>query len=362
MHINDNFASIKLAIRKIAELAAQKKDCVRMDIGTPNIPTPKHIIEATKKALDEGKTAYPPYLGLPELRNAIATFESFKGVSYKKENVIVTAGAAHALFLAIAGICKPGEKIFVLKPYWEYDSMTKGCNAEMIGVNVEELLQKKPDSKTKAILINSPNNPSGKIYSEKTLKDIAEFAIKNNLFIITDEVYDHIYFGGKPHSIAKYAHENTLIVNSVSKTYSMTGYRVGWLCGPAQYMDALGKGIRATVSCCNTFAQYGALAALNGNQQCVEEQRKIYAKRKEVMEKRIKKIGWECDIPEGAFYFYPKITVDSWQFTMDLLEKANVAVVPGETFGNKDHIRLCFASLDEKQINEGFDRIEKYLK
>lgn len=361
MHINENFSSIVLAIRKIAELAAQKPGCIRADIGDPNLLTPQHIIDATKKALDEGKTKYPPYLGLPALRDAIAKHESTKGVTYQKENVIVTAGAAHSLMLALAGILKPGERVSIIKPYWEYENITKGIRANVDYYTVAELLRTKPQKETKAIIINSPNNPSGAMITKKELKEIAEYAKQHDLFIISDDVYEQIYYDEKPTSIAQYAPENTLIVNSVSKTYSMTGYRVGWICGPAKYMDALGKGIRATVSCCNPFAMEGALAALTGPQQCVEETRAEYTKRKNAVMNGIKKIKWQCEEPKGAFYAYPKINEDSWKFAMNLMEKANVAVVPGEGFGDKDHIRISFGSLSVEQINEGFERIEKFL-
>ena len=362
MLINKNFSKIQLIIRKIAEFAAEKKDCIRADIGTPNIPTPKHIIEATKKALDDSKTQYPPYLGLPQLREAVANSESQKGVQYKKENVIITAGAAHALMLCFAGILKQGELIYILKPYWEYENIAKGIYARVKYVTVKELLAEKPEKNAKAILINSPNNPSGYIYSKQELKDIANYAKQHELFIISDEVYDHLYYQEKPESIVKYAPENALIVNSVSKTYSMTGYRIGWVCGPQQYMDALGKGIRATISCSNPFTMEGALSALTGPQNCVEEIRKEYAERRKHMLKEIKKIRWKCEEPQGAFYFYPDIKQDSWKFTLALLDKANVAVVPGEGFGDKTHIRLCYASLTIPQIKECFVRIRKFLE
>lgn len=363
MKINENVSSITSAVRKMSALAEERKNCLRSDLGTPNFPTPKHIITATKKALDQGNTQYPAFLGITPLRDAIAKYESKKGVPFEISNVIVTQGGEHAIFLALTGILKPGETVYMIKPHWEnYNTIPLTLWAKKETITIKDMLAKKPGKDVKVILINSPNNPSGVIYDKETLQSVAAYAKKYDLFIISDEVYDQIYFEEKPYSIVNYAPERTLIVNAVSKTYSMTGYRIGWLCGPKEFITNIGWAIRSTLSCCNSFAQEGALAALTGDQTCVKKMVAEYKKRRDLMMKRINKIGWECETPQGALYCYPDIKEDSWKFVMELLEKANISAVPGESFGDKTHIRFCFASMTIPEINEGFDRIEKFLK
>src|SRR3989338_10310625 len=208
MKINENVSSITSAVRKMAGLAEGRKNCLRSDLGTPDLPTPKHIIEATKKALDKGDTQYPAFLGIPPLRDAIAKYESKKGVAFERNNVIVTQGGEHAIFLALTGMLKPGETVYMIKPHWEnYNSIPLTLWAKKETISIQDMLAKKPEKSVKVILINSPNNPSGVIYDKKILQKVVEYAKQHDLFIISDEVYDQIYFEEKPYSIVNYAPE-----------------------------------------------------------------------------------------------------------------------------------------------------------
>lgn len=373
MKIKKNISDIKLSIRKITDLAIDTPDCVRFDIGQPDFDTPFHIKEAAKKALDEKKTAYAPMVGIPELRKAIADAEKKNGLDFGPGNVMVTNGGMGALFNIFLGLCGKDDEIMIQDPYWAaYTTIFNSLELKFSAVPFikdakldEKILLDSITEKTKFLLVNSPNNPTGEVLDEKSVKRIAEIAKDHGIIVVADEVYEKLLFNNRKHiSIAKFYPEGTLKVGAVSKTYSMTGWRIGWLVAPDGVIDELKKCNRATASCINTFAQFGAVAALTGDQSCVQEMKDEYEKRYNVMKQRIGRLGWECPPVDGAFYMMPRTGRDSWTYAMDLIEKAGVATVPGEPFGRstKYSLRFCFGSVGIDDINRGFDRIEAYEK
>lgn len=371
MKINQNIKDIQLSIRKITELASEVPDCIRFDIGEPDFDAPNHIKEAAKKALDNKKLSYAPVKGIPELLKAIAEYESKKNITVKEENVMVTNGGMGSLFNIFQGMLEKDEEVIIPDPFWAaYALILKSLNKKFISVPFiknskldESILLDSINQNTKMILINSPNNPTGEVLEKRTLKKISEIAEDNNLTVISDEVYERILFNNKKfESIAKFIPENTIRINSTSKTYSMTGWRIGWMTAPEEVINQLKKCNRANTACINTFAQYGALEALTGEQQRTEEMREEYEKRLKVMEKQIKQLGWKYPKAEGAFYLFPDTGMDSWTYALDLIKKAKVSTVPGEAFGpsGKTSLRFCFGSASIEQINEGFKRIGEY--
>ncbi|VVB60382.1 Aromatic-amino-acid aminotransferase 2 [uncultured archaeon] len=373
MQISSRITSLQESIRKISEAAAKIPDCIRFDIGQPDFATPKHIQEAAIKAIKEKEIGYTPTAGIAELRKAIADYENKKGLGLAAENIMVTNGGTGALFCTFLGLVNPGDEVIIPDPSWSpYELHIRsigGVPKYAKFFDGKKLLLESIKSaitpKTKIILVNSPENPTGRVASESDLKAIAELAIDKNITIISDEVYDKLVFGNAKHySIAKFAPENTILVNSVSKTYSMTGWRLGWLAAPENIIKQLVKCNRVTTASPNSISQYAALAALAGSQECVEEMRKVYEKRRDTISKRMKETGWDFIVPEGAFYAFPKVGGDSWKFAMELLQRAGVAAIPGVSFGpsGEGHIRLCFGSVNSEGINKGFDRIETYLK
>jgi aspartate aminotransferase len=361
MHPSSRVEELQTPIRKIAEIISGKENAIRFDIGQPDFDTPKHIKKAAKKALDKGLTGYSPMRGIDELREAIAEYESRKGFTVTKDNIIVTTGGSGALMTAFLGLLDHNEPVVLPEPYWEaYPLMIRVANGKPMPLKYFEagkLILKKPESKV--MVINSPSNPDGAVYSENQIKALAEYAKNHGLTVISDEVYDNIIYDAEHHSIRKY-YDNVITINSFSKTYSMTGWRLGWLVADEKLINYLAKINRAMCAGPNTFIQYGALAALKGKQDFILKMLKELRGRRDLMKKKIDEIGWECELPQGAFYMFPRIGRDAWKYCLDLIDKQKVSMVPGDAFGKKEHVRLCFGSANREQIKEGFERILKY--
>jgi len=355
--------AIQTSIRKIAELISTKENAIRFDIGQPDYDTPKHIKKAAKKALDKGMTGYGPVKGIDELREAIADYESKKGFNVTKENILITTGGSGALMASMLALLEPKDKLLVPQPYWEsYPIMARVAYSNIIAKPYFEkgkLLLGKPEAKV--MVVNSPSNPDGMVYSESQIRELAEYAKNNKMTVISDEVYDNVLYDSKHYSIRKYF-DNVIVINSFSKTYSMTGWRIGWLVADEKLIPNLAKINRAMCAGVNTFIQYGALAGLKGKQDFVQKMVKDFRERRDLMKKKIDELDWECDMPEGAFYMFPKIKTDAWKFCLDLIEKQKVSMVPGDAFGQPEYVRLCFGSANKEQIKEGFERIQQFLR
>jgi aspartate aminotransferase len=373
--------SLTLAIAaKAKALKAEGIDVCSFSAGEPDFDTPAHIKAAAVKALDEGKTKYGAAAGEPKLREAIAhKLKIDNGLDYKSENVIVTNGGKHSLYNLIVALIDPGDEVIIPAPYWlSYPEMVTLVGGVSVIVPTDattgykitpEQLRKAITPKTKLFILNSPSNPTGMVYTPDEIKALAQVVVDADIFVVSDEIYEKILYDGAEHisigSLGKEIFDRTLISNGFAKAYSMTGWRLGYLAGPVEIIKAASTIQGHSTSNVCTFAQYGAIAALQSSQNCVEEMRQAFAKRRQVMLDRLNAIpGLSTAKPDGAFYLFPDISktgLKSLEFCDALLEKYQVAVIPGIAFGADDNIRLSYAT-DMATIEKGMDRLEKFVK
>lgn len=379
------FALEKKADELDALLKKEGSFVVRFGIGQPDFNTPANIKDAAKKAIDENKTKYTASTGIVELKKAIVNkFGNDNKIRYGIENIFVGNGAKQVLDVIIRSFLNKGEMVLVPKPYWvSYTQQVVLSEGEPVAVKFNKDLKidisdfnntaKANAQKIKLLILNSPNNPTGAVYSKKELEDIGEICLKNNIFIISDEVYENFIYGDAKHySIASFSDELknlTITVNAVSKTYAMTGWRIGYCAADSAIIKQMTKIQDQAASNPCTPAQWAALEAIEGNQDSVEIMRKEYEKRRDYIYKKLNSIkGIKCNLPEGAFYVFPDISAlfnnkikNAFDFAGELLEKAKVAVVPGGAFGDDNYIRISYATTIEK-IEEGMNRLEKFCK
>lgn len=379
------FALEKKADELDALLKKEGSFVVRFGIGQPDFNTPANIKDAAKKAIDENKTKYTASTGIVELKKAIVNkFGNDNKIRYGIENIFVGNGAKQVLDVIIRSFLNKGEMVLVPKPYWvSYTQQVVLSEGEPVAVKFNKDLKidisdlnntaKANAQKIKLLILNSPNNPTGAVYSKKELEDIGEICLKNNIFIISDEVYENFIYGDAKHySIASFSDELknlTITVNAVSKTYAMTGWRIGYCAADSAIIKQMTKIQDQAASNPCTPAQWAALEAIEGNQDSVEIMQKEYEKRRDYIYKKLNSIkGIKCNLPEGAFYVFPDISAlfnnkvkNAFDFAGELLEKAKVAVVPGGAFGDDNYIRISYATTIEK-IEEGMNRLEKFCK
>lgn len=382
LEFNTNLKKIKPSgIRKLFDLAQDKKDLVSFGIGEPDFITPAHIRKAAKKALDEGYTHYTPNLGFPELREALSDKLKQKNkISVTPEEVIVTSGGTEALFFSFYTLINPGEEIIIPDPgFVAYESQVFLAGGMPVYFPLRGENNFHPDLeelkscitlKTKAILLNSPSNPTGAAFDKKELLAIAQLAQEKDIFIISDELYEDIIYDGKRHiSIASLPgmKERTVSIFGFSKSYAMTGWRLAYLATEANLVKEMTKLLQNTAVCANAIAQRAGLAAIQGSQDCVKEMFNAYNERRNVLTKRLNEIqGLSCHIPEGTFYAFVNIKetgMTAEELSMYLLEKYKVVTVPGTAFGKQGegYIRLSFATSLE-DIKEGIERIKKGIE
>ena len=377
--------SATLAINaKAIELKAQGKDILKFGTGEPDFDTPDHIKDAAKKALDDGFTKYTAATGITELKEAVCRkFKEDNNIEYKAENVIISNGGKQALFNAFMAILNSGDEVIVPSPYWvSYADMVHVCDGEIITVDTTqnnfkltaEMVAPAVTDRTKAIILNSPSNPTGYMIEEEEMRKIADMALKYNFYIFSDEVYEYFVYDGKkmfsPASISEEIKNITFTFNAVSKSYAMSGWRIGYVAGPLDVIKKMGSLQSHSTSnpCC--IAQKAAVEALNGPKDSVNEMAKAFAKRRDFVYEEMNTIpGWKLGKPEGAFYAFPDVSGaftdeinDSFKFTEYLLEKTGVAVVPGGAFGSEGDkcIRFSYASSME-DIKEGLRRIKELM-
>lgn len=373
--------SLTLAIdSKAKALKAEGVDVCGFGAGEPDMDTPEHIKAACIEAIQNGFTKYTPSSGTPELRQAISEkFASDNGLEYKPSQIIVSNGAKQSCFNAIAAVCNPGDEVIIPAPFWlSYPEMVRLAGAEPVIVQTTEENQWKITAeqfeeamtpRTKMIIINSPGNPTGSIYSREELRAISEVAAEEDIYILSDEIYEKLTYEGAEHvsiaSLTPEAYDLTITVNGFSKAYAMTGWRLGYLGAPEAIARAIDSMQSHSTSNPCSFAQKGALAALKGDQQCVADMREEFDIRRQYMFDRLSSIpGVTAVKPLGAFYILANVSglgLKSQNFADRLLSKANVAVVPGIAFGDDRTVRLSYAtSLDV--IKTGLDRIEEFCK
>ena len=365
--------------RAKALVAAGEKVC-SFGAGEPDFDTPEHIKKAAIRALEQGETKYAPTAGLAPLRAAIAEKLSHEnGLSNAPEQILVSSGAKHSLFNLFMVLCRPGDEVLIPAPYWvSYPEMVKIAGGTPVIVPTSEAegfkmspaaLQRALTPRSKALVLNSPSNPAGVVYTAEELQALAEVAAGKGLYIVSDEIYEKLVYDGLKHvsvgAFSRMIFERTITVNGFSKAYAMTGWRLGYLAGPRPIVNAASALQDHTTSGPNTFAMYGALDALRGPQDCVREMAAAFAQRRDYIYARLSAMpGVQCVKPQGAFYVLPNIAsfgLSSAVFAERLLDKQQVALVPGYAFGVDANVRLSYAC-SMANIREGMDRIESFLQ
>jgi aspartate aminotransferase len=372
--------SLTLAIAaKAKAMRAEGIDVCSFSAGEPDFDTPTHIKEAAKQALDEGKTKYGPAAGEPKLRDAIAQkLQSENHLSYRAEQIVVTNGGKHSLFNLMLALLNPGDEVIIPAPYWlSYPEMVKLAAGVpvILETNAASNYKVTPDQlrqaitpRTRLFILNSPSNPTGVVYTPAEIRAIAQVIVEKDILVVSDEIYEKMIYGDAEHlsigAVSPEVFERTIISNGFAKAYSMTGWRIGYLAGPADLIKAVNTLQSHSTSNVCTFAQYGAIAAYQGPQNCVEEMRQAFAQRRQVMLDHLNAIpGLSCPPPDGAFYLFPNISktgLKSLEFCDKLLETQQVAVIPGVAFGADDHIRLSYAT-DMATIETGMERLAKFV-
>lgn len=393
-----NLSNKSLSISPSSTLAIDAKfksmkekgiDVVGFGAGEPDFDTPKHIKEAAIKAIHEGFTKYTPASGMLKLKEAVCKkFKQDNGLDYKPSQIVISNGAKHSLVNAFMAICNPGDEVIIPAPFWvSYPEMVKLADGVPVIIPTTEengfkftieQIENAVTPKTKAIVLNSPSNPTGMVYTAEELKKIAEFAVARNIYVISDEIYEKLVYDDTKHvSIASFGDdikELTIVVNGVSKTYAMTGWRIGYTASNERIAKVMGNMQSHATSNPNSIAQVAAIAALEGPQDDIEVMKKAFQERRDYMVNRINSIdGLSCKKPEGAFYvmmnitkilnkeYYGRMITNSDEFADILLEKAKVALVPGSGFGAEGYVRWSYATSMEN-IVEGLNRVEKFIK
>ena len=387
---SDITASLTLEIdAKAKKMKAQGIDVIGFGAGEPDFDTPSFIIEAAKEALDKGYTKYTPSSGIMELKEAICEkLKRDNNLDYEPNEILISNGAKHSLYNIFQAILNPGDEVIIPSPYWvSYPEMVKMADGVPVFVNTLdehgfridiEHLERIITDKTKALIINSPNNPCGCVYDREQLEAIAKLAVEQDFFVVSDEIYDELLYDSAEHisiaSLNPEIKERTLLVNGMSKAYAMTGWRIGYAAGNKEIIRVMSNIQSHSTSNPNSIAQYASLAALKGPKDIIKEMVCTFDERRKFMVNRINSIDMiSCTRPQGAFYvmlniknvigrtYNGRIIKGSLDFTDALLEAQKVAVVPGVAFGADGYVRLSYATSKEN-IEKGLNRIEKFIK
>lgn len=378
--------STTLAITaKAKELKEQGEDVIGLGAGEPDFNTPQHILDAALKSMNEGQTKYTPSAGLPALKKAIIEkFKRDQGIEYKPNEIIVANGAKHALYTLFQVLLNEGDEVIIPIPYWvsypEQVKLAGGVPVYIEGAEenhfkiTPEQLKEAVTEKTKAVIINSPSNPTGVLYTEEELLALGNICLEKEILIVSDEIYEKLVYSGSRHvSIAELSpelKEQTIIINGVSKSHSMTGWRIGYAAGNRKIIEAMTNLASHSTSNPTTTAQYATIAAYNGPQEPVEVMRQAFEDRLEAIYNQLIEIpGFSCVKPQGAFYLFPNVkkaammtgynNVD--EFAESLLTSAKVAVIPGSGFGAPDNIRLSYAT-SLNLLEEAVKRIREFVE
>ncbi|QWR76628.1 pyridoxal phosphate-dependent aminotransferase [Candidatus Magnetomonas plexicatena] len=374
---------------KAKEMKASGVDVISFALGEPDFDTPDNIKEAAIKAIKSGFTKYTPVGGVPELKDAIINkLKTDNSLEYDRTEIVVSCGAKHSLYNAAQALYSPGDEVLIPAPYWvsypdqvllnDAVPVIVDCREEDLFMVTADSLKEKITKKTKAVILNYPSNPTGYTYDKKTLEGIAEVALKHNLFIVSDEIYEKLLYDGLTHisiaSIDKEVKKKTIVINGLSKSHAMTGWRIGYAAGDKSVIKAMENIQSQSTSNPTSISQKAAIEAMTGQQETVSIMVKEFDKRREFIVKELNEIpGVSCRRPQGAFYAFPNIkahlgksvgsrkVADSSDMAMYLLEDAAVALVPGGAFGMEGYIRISYATSMEV-IKEGLNRIKKALK
>jgi len=374
---------------KAREFKSRGIDVINLSLGEPDFKTPKHICDAAKTAIDDGKYfSYPPVAGYQDLREALAAkYQKENNVPYKAENIVVSNGAKQSIANVMLALLNPGDEVIIFSPYWvSYDALVRLTEATPVLVKgtlendfkvTSEQVEKAITPKTKALIFSSPCNPTGSVFTRKELEAIAAVVLKHpNVLVIADEIYEHINFTGDQTSMASLPgmFERTITVNGFAKGFAMTGWRVGYIAAPKWIADGSNK-VQGQITSANcSISQRGALAAIIGDLKPTEEMVAQYHKRRDIVYKLLKEIpGVKTHYPQGAFYFFPDVSYyygksngertikDGDDFCLYMLETGHVSLVPGGAFGEENCVRLSYAA-SEKDLVEAMSRMKKALE
>lgn len=379
--------SMTLKISAMAKKMKQEgRDVVGFGAGEPDFDTPEYIKNAAKEALDKGLTKYTPASGMPELKAAVAQrFAKKYSLEYAPQDIVISNGAKHSLFNTFSAILNPGDEVIIPAPYWvTYPELVQMTDGVPVIIETDETFKATAESikaaitdKTKALVLNTPSNPCGAVYTEQQLKEIADVAVEAGIFVISDEIYDELIYDGEHVSIASLGDEIknlTIIVNGMSKTYSMTGWRIGYTASNSELAKVMGAYQSHAASNPNTIAQYASIEGLNGPQDDVANMKSAFAERRMVLCDLINDVeGLSCSVPRGAFYVMMNISKikgmsydgipinNSMEFSELLLKNTLTAVVPGIAFGADDYVRMSYAT-SKDNIVKGMARIKEFVE
>ncbi len=365
---------------KAKQMKADGLDVVGFGAGEPDFDTPQHIKDAAIKALNEGFTKYTPASGIPELRQAIADkFQREHGLSYKPSQIIVSCGGKHSCYNVIMATCEEGDEVIIPAPYWlSYPEMVKLAGATPVILPTSDKTEFKVTPaqlrgaitpRTRLFVLNTPSNPTGSVYTPEEIKALGDICVEKGVLIMSDEIYEHLLYDGAIHkSVAGFSqahYDHTIIVHGFAKAWSMTGWRLGFLAAPEPIAKAIDAIQSHSTSNPTSFAQKGAVAALNGSQEHLKSWLVEYARRRTYAWKKLNSIpGISCVNSKGAFYLFPNISklgLNSTDFCARLLEQEKVAAVPGLAFGADDYLRISYAT-GMSNIEKGLDRLENFVR
>ncbi|MFB6154427.1 MAG: pyridoxal phosphate-dependent aminotransferase [Haloferacaceae archaeon] len=362
--------SATLAISNLAgELEAEGADVVDLSVGEPDFPTPGNVVEAGKRAIDEGHTGYTSSNGIPELREAIAEKLRTDGIDCGADNVVVTPGAKQALFETVNTLVDDGDEVVLLDPAWvSYEAMVKLAGGDLTrvdlaphGFQLEPALSELADAvtdETALLLVNSPSNPTGAVFSDAALEGVRDLAVEHDVTVVADEIYQEITYGVEPTSLASLdgMDERTVTINGFSKAYSMTGWRLGYLCAPEELVGQAGKIHSHSVSCATNFVQHAGVEALRNTEEAVEEMVAAFEQRRDMLVDLFDERDVDVTVPDGAFYMMLPVGDDDQQWCEEAIQEAHVATVPGSAFGAPGYARISYAASEER-LREGVDRL-----
>ena len=367
--------SATLRISDLAgELEGKGADVVDLSVGEPDFTTPEHIRAEAKASLDRDETGYTPSAGIPDLREAIAhKLREENGLRVDRDEVVVTPGAKQALFETIFALVRDGDEVALLDPAWvSYEAMVRMAGGELNRITLDASagftlgdvdLASEVGDDTRLMVVNTPSNPTGGVFSEDELREIRDLAVDHDFWVVSDEIYEKILYGAEHHSLGAMdgMGDRTVTVNGFSKSYAMTGWRLGYFVAPEEVRDQASKVHSHSVSCATSFAQHGAVAAIDGPQEPVEEMVDAFESRRDTLVDALADAGVEIPKPEGAFYaFVPVGSDDDAALCEEILQEEHVATTPGSAFGVPGYMRVSYAT-GEERIKEGVERFASYL-
>jgi aspartate aminotransferase len=374
---------------KAKQMKAEGVTVYDFSLGEPDFATPEHICAAAINAMKKGHTRYTPASGIPELRAAVArSYQKTYGISYTPEQVVISSGAKHSLHNALAATVGPGDEVIIPTPYWvSYSDLVQmtGATYVLVPTTLETGFKMTPDQlraavtpRSRMLMLNSPSNPTGSVYTRQELEALADVVLEKNLAVLSDEIYERLVFGDAKATcfatLRPGLAERTITISGASKTYAMTGWRIGWALGPVQVIKAMGNIQSQQTGCPCSISQDAALAAVEGDQECVEHMRRQFEARRDLVCDRLRQLpGIKSFVPQGAFYAFFDVSAhfgrtlagrkvsDSTSFCQAALECAHVNLVTGAAFGAEGYARLSYAASRE-QLQAGLDRLEQFLR